>query len=149
MPEKFDLHYIAADGQKHRPAMIHRVVYGAMERFIALLIEHYAGAFPLWLSPVQVSVIPITERQHEYAAGISKRLQKDSIRVELDNRNEKVGYKIREAQVKKVPYMLIVGDREAADGTVSLRQREKGDLGPVLLENFIEKIKNEIQQKTK
>lgn len=149
MPEKFDLNYIAADGQKHRPAMIHRVVYGGIERFIALLIEHYAGAFPLWLAPIQVSVIPITERQHEYAAGISKRLQKESVRVELDTRNEKVGYKIREAQVKKVPYMLIVGDREAADGTVSLRQREKGDLGPVLLEQFIEKIKIEIQQKTK
>ncbi len=149
MPEKFDLNYIAQDGQKHRPAMIHRVVYGAIERFIALLIEHYAGAFPLWLTPVQVSVIPITERQHEYASGIKEHLQKELIRVELDARNEKVGYKIREAQVKKVPYMLIAGDREAADGTVSLRHREKGDLGPIRLDEFVEKVKNEIKQKIK
>lgn len=149
MPEKFDLNYIAQDGKKYRPAMIHRVVYGGIERFMALLIEHYAGAFPLWLAPVQVEIIPITERQHEYASGIKERLQKELIRVELDDRNEKVGYKIREAQMKKVPYMLIAGDREAADGTVALRHREKGDLGTIGLEQFIENVKNEIKNKTK
>ena len=147
MPDKFDLSYIAADGQKHRPAMIHRVVYGAIERFLALLIEHYAGAFPLWLAPVQVSVIPITDRQHEYASGVKVLLQQELIRAELDNRNEKVGYKIREAQIKKVPYMLIVGDREAAEGTVALRSREKGDLGAVKLNEFIDRVKQEIRDK--
>ncbi|MGI5883087.1 MAG: threonine--tRNA ligase [Dethiobacteria bacterium] len=149
MPEKFDLNYVARDGQKHRPAMIHRVVYGAIERFIALLIEHYAGAFPLWLAPVQVSIIPITERQHEYAAEIKKRLLGELIRVDLDARNEKVGFKIREAQVKKIPYMLIAGDRELENGTVSLRHRGKGDLGPIQLDSFIEKVRDEINNKIK
>ncbi len=147
MPEKFDLFYIGADGQKHRPAMIHRVVYGAMERFIALLIEHYAGAFPLWLAPLQVVVIPITERQHAYAREVQRRLQDDGIRVSTDDRKEKMGYKIREAQLMKVPYMLIAGEKEEKTGTVAVRRRDTGDLGPVMLDIFREKLKIELAEK--
>jgi threonyl-tRNA synthetase len=120
--------------------MIHRVVYGAMERFFALLIEHYGGAFPLWLAPVQVVIIPITERQHEYAAEVRKLLHAEGIRVELDARSEKVGYKIREAQLQKIPYMLIIGDKEVQSRSVALRSREEGDLGPVTIENFLSKF---------
>ncbi|MFU8794593.1 MAG: threonine--tRNA ligase, partial [Dethiobacteria bacterium] len=119
MPEKFDLTYIGEDGAKHRPVVIHRVVYGSMERLMALLIEHYGGAFPVWLAPVQVAVIPVTERSHEYAANICEELKNEGFRVDVDLRNEKVGYKIREAQVKKVPYMLIVGDREVENNLVA------------------------------
>lgn len=144
MPEKFDLFYIGADGQKHRPAMIHRVVYGAMERFIALLVEHYGGAFPLWLAPVQVVIIPITERQHPYALFIRKCLLEDGVRVELDDRSEKMGYKIREAQLLKIPYMLIVGEKEELNFNVAVRQHQAGDLGPVPLALFREKVKKEI-----
>ncbi len=140
MPEKFDLSYIGPDGEKHRPVMIHRVVYGAMERFFALLIEHYGGAFPLWLAPVQVVIIPITERQHEYAAEVRKLLHAEGIRVELDARSEKVGYKIREAQLQKIPYMLIIGDKEVQSRSVALRSREEGDLGPVTIESFLSKF---------
>lgn len=144
MPEKFDLSYIGADGQKHRPAMIHRVVYGAMERFVALLVEHYGGAFPLWLAPVQAVVIPITEKQHDYARMVRESLQQDGIRVTLDSRSEKMGYKIREAQLRKVPYMLIAGEKEAANGSVAVRRREEGDLGPVDLDRLREQLKQEI-----
>jgi len=119
MPEKFDLTYIGEDGDRHRPVVIHRVIYGSMERLMALLIEHYGGAFPLWLAPVQVTVIPITERSHEYAKQVCDQLKSEDFRVKLDQRNEKVGYKIREAQVKKIPYMLVVGDREVESGQVS------------------------------
>jgi len=148
MPEKFDLHYIGPDGQKHRPAMIHRVVYGAMERFLALLIEHYGGAFPLWLAPVQAVIIPITDRQHSYALELEQLLLSHGVRAELDDRSEKVGYKIREAQVQKVPYMLVVGDREVQSRTVAVRHREKGDLGPVSIEAFLADIKKEIEHKS-
>ena len=144
MPEKFDLSYIGADGQKHRPAMIHRVVYGAMERFIALLVEHYGGAFPLWLAPVQAVVIPITERQHGYAREVQDSLQQEGIRVNLDDRSEKMGYKIREAQLQKIPYMLVAGEKEEAAGSVAVRQRETGDMGPMPLSEFQGKIKHEI-----
>ncbi len=147
MPVNFDLTYVGADGQKHRPVIIHRVVYGAMERFIALLIEHYAGAFPLWLAPVQVIVIPITDKQHHYALEVYDVLNHHGIRAELDTRSEKVGYKIREAQVQKIPYMLVVGDREMNAHEVAVRSREKGDLGPLPLDIFLKQVQEEISDK--
>lgn len=143
MPEKFDLTYIGEDGQKHRPVVIHRVVYGAMERFFALLIEHYGGAFPAWLAPVQVAVIPITERHHDYARSVYGALKDASFRAVLDDRNEKVGYKIREAQLKKIPYMLVTGDREAAEGMVAVRHRDDGDCGTAALSDFIGRLSRE------
>ncbi len=147
MPEKFDLTYVGADGQKHRPVVIHRVIYGALERFLALLIEHYGGAFPAWLAPQQAVVIPITEKQHGYAASVRSALSEASFRVYCDDRNEKVGYKIREAQLKKIPYMLIVGAREAENDQVALRHREEGDLGPRPLAEFIERLRRDIEEK--
>ena len=125
MPERFELEYTGEDGQKHRPVMIHRVVFGSIERFIGILIEHFAGAFPTWLAPVQVMVIPITERAHDYAKALQKQLDDAGIRVESDLRSEKMGYKIREAQMKKIPYMLVVGDKEVEEGTVSVRARKR------------------------
>lgn len=148
MPEKFDLTYIGEDGQKHRPVMIHRVVFGSIERFIGILIEHFAGAFPVWLSPVQVRVMPITDRQADYARWVTDRLLNEGIRVELDARNEKVNYKIREAQTQKIPYMLVVGDREVASGSVAVRHRSRGDLGPRRLEEFIVELKREIKDRS-
>jgi len=148
MPEKFDLTYVGEDGEKHRPAVIHRVIYGAMERLLALLIEHYGGAFPVWLAPVQVCVIPVTERSHDYAQKIYSQLSDEFIRVTLDDRNEKVGYKIREAQVKKIPYMLIVGDREVESGQVAVRRRDQGDLGAEDPAVFIRQLKTEINEKS-
>ncbi|MGM0689514.1 MAG: threonine--tRNA ligase [Bacillota bacterium] len=147
MPEKFDLTYIGEDGDRHRPVVIHRVIYGSMERLMALIIEHYGGAFPLWLAPVQVTVIPVTERSHEYAQQVCEQLKSEDFRVKLDQRNEKVGYKIREAQVKKIPYMLIVGDREVESGQVAVRHREQGDLGPDDLDSFIDKTRKEVDEK--
>ena len=147
MPEKFDLTYIGEDGDKHRPVVIHRVVYGSMERLMALLIEHYGGAFPSWLAPVQAAVIPVTDRSHEYATEVCEELRNEGFRVSLDLRSEKVGYKIREAQVKKVPYMLIVGDREVENRQVAVRHREQGDLGPGELAEFILKLKKEVAEK--
>ena len=147
MPEKFDLTYIGEDGDRHRPVVIHRVIYGSMERLMALLIEHYGGAFPVWLAPVQVTVIPVTERSHEYAQHVYDRLKKEDFRVMLDQRNEKVGYKIREAQVKKIPYMLVVGDREVESGQVAVRHREQGDLGADDLGNLIDRVRKEIAEK--
>ncbi len=147
MPEKFDLTYIGEDGAKHRPVVIHRVVYGSMERLMALLIEHYSGAFPAWLAPVQVAVLPVTDRSHEYAVKISEELKNEGFRVEADLRSEKVGYKIREAQVKKVPYMLVVGDREVENNQVAVRHRHEGDLGAETLTDFIVKLKKEIAEK--
>lgn len=147
MPEKFDLTYIGADGEKHRPVMLHRVIFGSIERFIAILTEHYAGAFPLWLSPVQVKVMPISDRQNEYAAQVTKKLEELDIRVELDIRNEKIGYKIREAQMQKVPYMLVVGDKEIENNAVAVRDRKEGDRGSMKLEDFIADIQKEIREK--
>jgi len=147
MPEKFDLTYIGEDGDKHRPVVIHRVIYGSMERLIALLIEHYGGAFPTWLAPTQVAIIPVTDRSHEYGRQIYDRLKGEGLRVTLDQRNEKVGYKIREAQVNKIPYMLIVGDREVESGQVAVRHRGEGDLGADDLSNLVEKINKEIEEK--
>ncbi|MGI5998463.1 MAG: threonine--tRNA ligase, partial [Lutispora sp.] len=148
MPERFDLTYIGADGEKHRPVMIHRVIFGSIERFIAILTEHFAGAFPVWIAPVQVVVIPVSERQYDYAKEIEEKLNELDIRVESDLRSEKVGYKIREAQLKKVPYMLIVGDKEVESSSVSVRDRKEGDKGAVKLEEFINQIMNEIAEKT-
>lgn len=147
MPERFDLTYIGADGEKHRPVMIHRVIFGSIERFIAILTEHYAGAFPVWIAPVQVVVIPVSEKQYEYAKDIEQKLSSMDIRVESDLRSEKVGYKIREAQLKKVPYMLIVGDKEVESSSVSVRDRKEGDKGAMKLEAFIEQIQSEISDK--
>ena len=147
MPERFDLTYIGEDGEKHRPVMIHRVAFGSIERFIGILTEHYAGAFPLWLAPVQVKIMPITDKQHDYGKKLYDELKKVGVRVELDDRNEKIGYKIREAQVQKTPYMLVIGDREVQDGTVGLRKRGEGDLGAVLFEDFKEQVLEEIKNK--
>ena len=136
LPERFELEYTGEDGAKHRPIMIHRVVFGSIERFIGILTEHFAGAFPLCLSPVQVKVLPISERHHEYAEKVAAQLQEAGLRVEADLRNEKIGYKIREAQLQKTPYMLVVGDKEAETGTVSVRGRKDGDLGSMALADF-------------
>ncbi|MBN3399366.1 threonine--tRNA ligase [Clostridium botulinum] len=148
MPERFDLSYIGADGEKHRPVMVHRTIYGSVERFIGILIEQYAGAFPTWLAPVQVKLMNITDAQYDYLKKVEEALKENNIRVEIDTRNEKIGYKIREAQLQKVPYMLILGDKEVQAGKVAVRSRKDGDLGAISLEEFIEKIKNEIKVKT-
>lgn len=148
MPEKLDITYIGEDGEKHRPVMIHRVIYGSIERFIGILTEHFAGAFPAWLAPVQVRVLPISERQHEYAQKVTDQLAAAGIRVEMDSRSEKVGYKIREGQLQKIPYLLIVGDKEVEQEAVAVRHRKQGDLGAVSIADFIAKISAEIQEKT-
>ena len=140
MPERFDLEYTGADGQKHRPVMIHRVVFGSIERFIGILTEHFAGAFPFWLAPVQVKIMPITDRTKDYAQSIADKLNDLGYRVETDYRSEKIGYKIREAQMQKIPYMLVLGDKEAEAGTVAVRTRAGGDQGTMSLDEFIEKI---------
>ncbi|HBS58119.1 MAG TPA: threonine--tRNA ligase, partial [Firmicutes bacterium] len=145
MPEKFDLTYIGEDGQKHRPVMVHRTCFGSIERFIGILIEHYAGAFPVWLAPVQVRIMPIAERHAAYAHQLSESLKKLDIRVEVDDRNEKIGYKIREGQVQKVPYMLVVGDKEVETGTVSLRKRGEGDKGSTDFNAFTDGLREEIR----
>lgn len=148
MPEKFDLTYIGPDGEKHRPVMIHRVVFGSIERFIAILTEHYAGAFPTWLSPVQVIVLAISEDQHHYALEVQEKMEQQGIRTEVDLRNEKIGYRIREAQLQKIPYMLVVGEREAQQGTVAVRARKEGDLGAEKIEEIVGRIKNEIDHRS-
>ena len=148
MPERFDLTYIGSDGEKHRPVMIHRVVYGSIERFIGILIEHFAGAFPVWLAPVQVRILTITDRTNSYAQELAKKFSDADIRVETDLRNEKIGYKIREAQTEKIPYMLVVGDKEMENGTVAVRARGKGDLGAMPVDEFLNKILDEIRTKS-
>ncbi|NLJ34438.1 MAG: threonine--tRNA ligase [Firmicutes bacterium] len=147
MPALFELEYTGADGEKHRPIMIHRTCLGSLERFMGILIEHYAGAFPTWLAPVQVQVLPITDRHLAYSRQVAERLQAVGVRVEVDDRNEKVGYKIREAQMAKIPYMLIIGDREMEEGTVSVRARSEGDMGAMGISSFQEKIQKEIAEK--
>lgn len=147
LPERFELEYTGADGQKHRPIMIHRVVFGSIERFIGILIEHFAGAFPLWIAPEQVRILPISERHHEKARKIYQQLFNAGMRVEIDERSEKIGYKIREAQLQKIPYMLIIGDKEAESGTVSVRRRGEGDLGAVKTEAFLATALAEITAK--
>ena len=147
MPERFDLTYTGADGQKHRPVMIHRVVFGSIERFIGILTEHYAGAFPLWLAPVQVKVLPISEKQHAYAKQVYDRLTEAGIRAEIDLDNEKIGYKIRSAQMQKIPYMAVVGAKEAESETISVRSRKEGDLGAVSYPDFLKKLEEEVAEK--
>ena len=139
LPQRFDISYIGEDGMKHRPIMIHRVVFGSIERFIGILIEHYAGKFPAWLSPVQVKILPIADRFHDYADEVAEALRKQGIRCEIDYRAEKIGYKIREARLDKVPYMVIVGQKEAEGRLISVRDREQGDLGAYRVEEFINK----------
>ena len=147
LPEKFDLTYTGEDGMKHRPVMIHRVVYGSIERFIGILIENYAGNFPAWLAPQQVTVMSITDKFNGYAKQVYDELFNQGIRVKLDDRNEKIGYKIREAQVKKVPYMLVVGEKEVANNEVAVRSHKDGDLGAMKLADFIAKLQKEIKDK--
>lgn len=147
LPERFHMEYIGEDGQKHQPIMIHRACFGSMERFIGILIEHYAGAFPTWLAPVQVKIMPISEKHNAYAEEIRQVFKKAYIRVELDNRNEKIGYKIRQAQMEKVPYMLVVGDREAEDGTVAIRKRGQGEQGTMKWQDFLAQIQKEVKDR--
>ena len=147
MPARFDLKYTGADNAEHRPVVIHRAIFGSFERFMALLIEHYAGAFPLWLAPVQTVILPIADRHLPHATAVLTRLRDAGLRAELDGRVEKIGYKIREAQLQKVPYMLVIGDREAADGTISVRSRTGGDLGARGVEAFVDAAKTEIATK--
>ena len=147
LPEKFNCEYTGEDGLKHRPVMIHRVVYGSIERFIGILIEHYAGSFPVWMAPNQVRVMPITDKQQAYAREINDKLFALGYRTQLDDRNEKIGKKIREAQVQKVPFMLIVGEKEAETGTVAVRQRHGGDLGAMSLDDFIARMQKDIDEK--
>ncbi len=147
LPQRFELEYQGADGEKHRPIMIHRVAFGSIERFIGILIEHFAGAFPTWLAPVQVKVLPISDKFAEYGESVRKQLDEAGIRVELDTRSEKIGYKIREAQMQKIPYMLIVGQKEQEEGVVAVRSRFAGDEGQKSLAAFAEEVKEEIRTK--
>ncbi len=148
LPGRFDLEYTGADGEKHCPVMIHRVVFGSIERFIGVITEHFAGAFPVWLAPVQVKVMNITSRSEEFSKAVAKKLDEAGIRQETDLRNEKIGYKIREAQSQKIPYMLIIGDKEAEAGTVSVRTRSGGDMGSMPLDEFIAKVTEQTKSRT-
>ena len=144
LPERFKLEYVGEDGEKYRPVVIHRAILGTLDRFMAFLIEETKGAFPLWLSPLQVKILPISDKQNEYGEKVKAKLEEKGIRVELDNRNEKIGYKIREAQLEKVPYMLVVGDKEIENNTVSVRSRENGDMGQEDVEEFIKNLEEEL-----
>jgi threonyl-tRNA synthetase len=148
LPQRFGLEYVADDGKKHQPVMVHRALYGSIERFFGILVEHYAGAFPVWLAPVQVVVMPITDRQAEYATKVHQQLADLGFRVELDDRKEKVNLKIREAQLQKIPYMLVVGDREAEAGTVSVRHRKHADMGVRPIEEFISMLRTQVDEKS-
>jgi threonyl-tRNA synthetase len=148
LPRRFELEYIGEDGKAHQPLMVHRALYGSVERFFGILVEHYAGAFPVWLAPVQAAVLPITDRQLEYAGQVTARLKEAAFRVTLDDRKEKVNFKIREAQLQKVPYMLVVGDREAQNGTVSVRNRKHGDQGVQTVDEFITELRRLTESKT-
>ena len=147
LPQRFEMEYVGEDGAKHRPIMVHRVVFGSIERFIGILIEHYAGKFPVWLSPTQVKILPITDRQVGYANELCQKMKAQGIRVSVDDRNEKIGYKIREAQMSKVPYMLVVGEKEAEAGQVAVRRRDKGDMGAMSAEAFIATVVEDIADK--
>lgn len=149
LPERFELEYTGADGAKHRPVMIHRVVFGSVERFIGILTEHFAGAFPLWLAPVQIKVLPISEHQHTYAKEVADKLAAAGFRLELDDRNEKIGYKIREAQLEKIPFMLVLGDKEVESNAVAVRSRSEGDLGTMSLDDLIQKLSQMIKDRVK
>ena len=145
LPGRFNCTYIAEDGSKKTPVMIHRACFGSLERFIGIITEHFAGAFPVWLSPVQVKVLPISDNQKDYAIEVVRKLEEAGLRVELDDRQEKIGYKIREAQLEKTPYMLIIGDKEKEANLVGVRARKAGDIGGMKLEEFISKISEEIK----
>ncbi|ALS21970.1 hypothetical protein JCM16163A_38460 [Paenibacillus sp. YK5] len=147
MPEKFDLSYIGEDNRKYRPVVIHRAVYGSIDRFIGILTEHYSGAFPLWLAPVQVKLLPVSAPFLDYAFQVKAALRNAGIRVEVDGSNEKLGYKIREAQLEKIPYMLILGENEATSGTAAVRKRGEGDLGTKSVQEIAEQICKEIREK--
>ncbi len=149
MPERFDLTYVDQDNEKKRPVMVHRTILGSMERFMGILIEHFAGKFPVWIAPVQATVLPISDKFNDYAKEVAKQLEDKGIRVEVDERAEKIGYKIREAQMQKVPYMLIVGEKEVEDRLVSVRKRDQGDMGQMGMEAFIEQIIEEVETKAK
>jgi threonyl-tRNA synthetase len=147
LPQRFDLKYTGADNAEHRPVVIHRAIFGSFERFMALLIEHYAGAFPLWLAPVQATVLPIADRHLDAAKAVGATLEAAGLRVTVDARVEKIGYKIREAQIQQVPYMLVIGDREVAEGQVAVRSRRGGDLGARSVAQFLDDARREVQQK--
>jgi len=147
LPERFQIEYVGEDGQKHRPIMIHRACFGSMERFLGILTEHYAGAFPTWMAPVQVKILPISDKHIAYAKELAKKMHKDYVRVEVDERNEKIGYKIRQAQVAKVPYMLVVGDKEMEEGTVNVRKHGGDELGTVPFQEFFTAVKEEIKER--
>jgi threonyl-tRNA synthetase len=148
LPRRFELEYIAEDGKAHQPLMVHRALFGSVERFFGILAEHYAGAFPVWLAPVQAVVLPITDLQNEYALRVKNRLDEAGLRVTLDDRSEKVNFKIREAQMQKIPYMLVVGPREADSGSVSVRNRRHGDMGVKTLDDFLVDMQKLIAAKT-
>jgi threonyl-tRNA synthetase len=148
LPARFELEYVGEDGERHQPVMVHRALFGAVERFFAVLVEHYAGAFPLWLAPVQAGIVPISERHLPYAEKIQATLQNAGLRVEVDQRNEKMGAKIRDFTLQKVPYMLIVGDKEAETGAVSLRVRGQGDQGGMPLEDFVTRARSLVDSKS-
>ncbi|MBE7084855.1 MAG: threonine--tRNA ligase [Clostridiales bacterium] len=148
LPQRFEMEYVGEDGQKHQPIMVHRVAFGSIERFIGILIEHFAGKFPVWLSPVQVKILPITDRQEGYAKELCAKMKEKGIRVCVDDRNEKIGYKIREAQLEKLPYMLVVGEKEASENLVAVRRRDKGDMGAMDADEFIASVLKEIEDKT-
>jgi threonyl-tRNA synthetase len=147
MPECFDLTYIGEDGEKHRPVMIHRVAFGSIERFLGILTEHYAGAFPAWLAPVQARVITVADRHLPFAAEVAASLEEKGFRVEVDDRNERVGYKIRDGELEKVPYLLVVGDKETEARAVSVRKRGQGDLGRIPMAEFAGQLAGEVAQK--
>ncbi|MBQ4053592.1 MAG: threonine--tRNA ligase, partial [Clostridia bacterium] len=148
LPQRFEMEYVGEDGAKHRPIMVHRVAFGSIERFIGILIEHFAGKFPVWLAPVQVKILPITDRQIAYANELCEKMKAVGIRVCVDDRSEKIGYKIREAQMEKVPYMLVVGEKEMEAGQVAVRRRDKGDIGAINADEFIATVVNDIAEKT-
>jgi len=148
LPERFDLTYMGSDGREHRPVMIHRAIVGSLERFVGILIEHYAGAFPVWLAPEQVRVLPITDRHLDYARQVLSRLQQEGLRASVDETSERISYKVRQAQIERIPYMLVVGDREQRHGQVAVRSRSEGDLGPMALDAFLSRIKQEIEKKS-
>ena len=147
MPERFDITYVDKDNEKKRPVMIHRTIFGSMERFMGILIEHYAGRFPSWLAPVQVTILPISDKFNDYAYEIKKIMSDKGIRVDIDDRAEKIGYKIREAQLKRIPYMLIVGEKEVEDKLVSVRSRDDGDQGQIKVDEFIQKVIKEVEER--
>ncbi len=147
LPRRFGLEYVGEDGNRHQPLMVHRALWGSVERFFGILIEHYAGAFPVWLAPVQAEVLPLSEKFSEYAKKVTQQLKDAGFRAHLDDRNEKLQAKIRDAQMQKIPYMLIVGGKEAEAGTVSVRHQSKGDLGPRPLAEFVADLKAEIDER--